>query len=149
MKTKFKLMLFALAVLLLLPTSQVAAAENAAELIFDDTNRYRARSGARALRLDTELCYAAQLKADDMARSGRFSHTSAVYGTPCELLEICGVDYTCVGENIAHGFDDACGALEAWMGAEGHRQNILNSVFTRMGVGYNAQHGIYVQLFAD
>lgn len=149
MKTKFKLMFFALAVLLLLPTLQAAAAENAVELIFDGTNRYRARNSARALRLDTELCYAAQLKADDMARTGRFSHTSAVYGTPCELLELCGVDYTCVGENIAHGFGDAYGALEAWMGAEGHRQNILNGLFTRMGVGYNAEQGIYVQLFAD
>lgn len=149
MKTNFKLMLFVLVVLLLLPTSQAAATNYAVEVIFNGTNRYRGESGARALRLDTELCYAAQLKADDMARSGRYSHTSVVYGTPCELLELCGVKYTCVGENIAHGFDGAYGALEAWIGAEGHRQNILNSVFTRMGVGYNIEHGIYVQLFTD
>lgn len=149
MKTKFKLMLFALAVFLLLPVPQAAATESATDLIFGGTNRYRAASGVGALRLDTALCRAAQLKADDIARTGRFSHTSATYGTPCELLELCGVDYACVGENIAHGFGDAFGALEAWMGAEGHRQNILNSVFTRMGVGYNAEQGIYVQLFAD
>lgn len=148
MKTKIKFMLFALAVLLLLPVTQ-AAAESVAEQLVGATNRCRAESGVAALRLDTALCRAAQLKADDMARSGCFSHTSAVYGTPGDLLELCGVDYTCVGENIAYGFDGAADVLKAWMGAAGHRQNLLNSVFSRTGVGYNAESGIYVQLFSD
>ena len=43
-----------------------------------------------------------------------------------------------LGENIAYnqGFDDPSGfAVERWMGSSMHRANILNSQFTRSGIG--------------
>jgi uncharacterized protein YkwD len=47
-----------------------------------------------------------------------------------------------VGENIAVGFDSPRALVSAWMHSEGHRANILNPHFHRIGVsGWRATNG--------
>lgn len=40
-----------------------------------------------------------------------------------------------VGENIAMGYVSAAVTMVGWMDSPGHRANILNPVFTHLGVG--------------
>lgn len=39
------------------------------------------------------------------------------------------------GENAAKGQADAAGVMADWMGSDGHRANVLNPKFTRIGCG--------------
>jgi putative cell wall-binding protein len=54
------------------------------------------------------------------------------------------------GENIAYGYGTADAVMEAWMNSPGHRANILNSGFTRIGIGHasTAKGPMWVQIFA-
>ena len=63
-------------------------------------------------------------------------------------------DYKCTlcGENIAAGQGDPKDVVEAWMNSPGHRANIMNNDFKKIGVGYSegGEYGKYwAQLFAD
>lgn len=40
-----------------------------------------------------------------------------------------------VGENIAYGYPTAGAVVKAWMNSPGHRANILNRRFTKIGLG--------------
>jgi hypothetical protein len=44
--------------------------------------------------------------------------------------------YTWLGENIAWGYTTPQGVMNGWMNSQGHRNNILNSEFWEIGVGY-------------
>ena len=58
-----------------------------------------------------------------------------------------GVFYFSAGENIAQGFYSPEVVMDAWMNSEGHRANILNSSYTHLIVGYDANTNSWVQLF--
>lgn len=111
------------------------------------TNQYRASYGLKALSLDSAVTKVAQEKANDMARNNYFSHTSPTYGSPFQMLKSFGVSYRAAGENIAKGYSGAKSVVEGWMNSEGHRANILNSSFTKLGVGYNSSGNYWVQIF--
>ena len=59
----------------------------------------------------------------------------------CEA-EALGLDYYYIGENIAAGQTSPERVMTAWMNSEGHRANILNASFTRLGVGGYADGGL-------
>lgn len=120
-----------------------------ASSVLELTNNYRAQNGVKALTLDSELCRVAQAKADDMAKNGYFSHTSPTYGSPSNMLTSFGVSYRYMGENIAKGYTDARSVMNGWMNSQGHRENILNASFGKLGVGYNATAKTWVQIFTD
>ena len=52
------------------------------------------------------------------------------------VLDEVGVSYTDFGENIAFGQWSAEDAVAAWISSDGHRANMLNPYFVRMGFGY-------------
>ena len=63
-------------------------------------------------------------------------------------------DYKCTlcGENIAAGQGEPKDVVEAWMNSPGHRDNIMNKDFKKIGIGYceGGEYGAYwAQLFAD
>ena len=60
------------------------------------------------------------------------------------------VSYRSAGENIAWGQKTPEQVMEAWMNSDGHRANILNAKFTKIGVGQYrdaAGRNYWVQLF--
>lgn len=99
-------------------------------------NVERQKNGLSALELDTELSKVARLKSQDMATKGYFNHTSPTYGSPFDMMKQFGIKYSTAGENIAMGQPTAEAVVKAWMNSEGHRANILNKNFTKIGVGY-------------
>ncbi|MBC7104585.1 MAG: sporulation protein [Firmicutes bacterium] len=112
-------------------------------------NQARARSGLAPLTADPELVRLARLKARDMIARGYFGHQSPTYGSPFDMLRAAGVSYRYAGENLA-GAPDVESAHANLMASPGHRANILNPNYTRVGIGVvdGGPYGkIFVQLF--
>lgn len=113
-------------------------------------NKERNKVGLPSLKLDSQLNNLAQMKAEDMAKKGYLSHNSPTYGSAFDMMKEYGVSYKTAGENIAKGQKSSDSVMRAWMNSSGHRANILNSGYTRLGVGYatDAKGNTYwVQMF--
>lgn len=110
-------------------------------------NEIRAQNGLKKLTADWELSRVARYKSQDMKDNKYFSHTSPVYGTPYQMMKSFGITYRSAGENIAMGQRTPQTVVNAWMNSAGHRKNILNSSFTRIGVGYVADGNYWTQMF--
>lgn len=81
------------------------------------------------------LTNAAQAKASDMAYKGYFSHTGPDGKTPWQWISESGYAYQYAGENLAVRFIDSQDVVNAWMQSPTHRENIVKSVYTNIGVG--------------
>ena len=110
-------------------------------------NAERAKYGLSALTLSENLCNKARIKSQDMADRNYFSHNSPTYGTPFEMMQSFGISYRAAGENIAQGYSTPRAVVTAWMNSEGHRENILSSKYTHIGVGYTADGNHWTQWF--
>jgi uncharacterized YkwD family protein/spore coat assembly protein SafA len=110
-------------------------------------NAERAKYGLPALKMDWELSRVARYKSQDMRDRGYFSHTSPTYGSPFDMMKKFGLSYRYAGENIAKGFSTPSAVVKGWMNSEGHRANILNKNFTKIGVGYVADGNYWTQMF--
>ena len=113
------------------------------------TNSARSQNGYAALVEDGALSEAAAVRAREIARS--FSHTRPSGASFSSALSESGVRYLRAGENIASGQKSASEVVNAWMNSPGHRANILNSSYSRIGsASVNINGTLYwVQLFAD
>ena len=110
-------------------------------------NEIRVKNGLSKLTADWELSRVARFKSQDMKDNKYFSHTSPVYGSPFEMIKNFGISYKSAGENIAKGQSTPQNVVNAWMNSSGHRANILNSSYTRIGVGYVADGNYWTQMF--
>jgi len=106
------------------------------------TNVERSKAGCGALTVDARLTTAAQAHTVDMAQKNYFSHTSLDGRTFADRIRATGFPASLIGENIAAGGTTAAQTVEMWMNSAGHRANILNCSYTRIGVGY-AEGGSY------
>ncbi len=110
-------------------------------------NAERAKYGLSALKVDSRVQQAAQVRAKETVQS--FSHTRPNGASFSTALTEAGVSYTRSGENIAYGQSTPQQVVQAWMNSSGHRANILNENFTTIGVGYTVSGGTayWAQLF--
>ena len=89
------------------------------------TNQQRKRYGLAPLKIDVELVKSARHHAAWMTRNRRLQHTSRP-----------------VAENIAMGYPSSQSVVQGWMNSSGHRANILNRYYTRIGVAaYQTSNG--------
>lgn len=131
----------------------LASVEQGAVIAF--TNDDRAQYLLPGLRESAALDAAAQAKARDMADKGYFSHVGPDGAEPWKWIEEAGYGYTYAGENLAVHFSDSSEVVDAWMASPSHRQNILASEYSDIGVGI--ANGLYkgepatfvVQFFAS
>lgn len=107
-------------------------------------NAERANANIAPLVLDQKLCQGAYLKSRDMAVNNYFSHTSPTYGSPFEMMRSQGITYRTAGENIAKNIS-VKGAHTAFMNSAGHKANILNKGFGKIGLGFY-QEGQYLYI---
>lgn len=98
-------------------------------------NTARAQANLSPLTLDSRLCNGAYLKSQDMAVNGYFSHISPTYGSPFDMMKNLGITYRTAAENIARN-SSVLAAHNAFMNSSGHRANILNPAFTKIGLGF-------------
>ena len=111
------------------------------------TNVERAKYGLKPLTEDWELSRVARYKSQDMHDRRYFDHNSPTYGTPFQMMKAFGLSYRSAGENIAMGYRTPQSVVTGWMNSSGHRANILNSSYTRIGVGYVADGNYWTQQF--
>ncbi|MBQ8545349.1 MAG: SafA/ExsA family spore coat assembly protein [Clostridia bacterium] len=110
-------------------------------------NVERSKQGLAPLTSDWQLSRVARYKSQDMKDNGYFSHTSPTYGSPFEMMKSFGISYRTAGENIAKGQRTPSEVVNAWMNSSGHRANILNKSFTKIGVGYVSSGHYWTQMF--
>lgn len=110
-------------------------------------NVERAKAGLKALTEDWELSRVARYKSQDMHDLRYFSHTSPTYGSPFDMMKAFGIRYRTAGENIAMGYRTPAAVVQGWMNSPGHRANILNASYTKIGVGYVAGGNYWTQHF--
>lgn len=111
-------------------------------------NEIRAEVGVAPLTLDTTLCQAASMRALEMDYANKLSHTRPD-GSDCfTALDFYGVSYSAAGENIAMGYSSPTKVVEGWKNSPTHYENMINSNFTKLGVGYSNMNAHYwAQLF--
>ncbi|GGO71151.1 CAP domain-containing protein [Nocardioides deserti] len=118
------------AALLVVPAPAQAAtpAQDYARAAVKATNKVRANRDRATLRVDRCLRKAAVRQAKVMAGKSNIFHQ--VLGP---LLDGCAL--TVVGENVAYGFASGTEVVKTgWMKSPGHRRNILDKRFTRVGI---------------
>jgi len=93
--------------------------------VIERTNAQRRQFGLRPLQVDLRLVHSARRHTAWMSRSRNLQHTTAP-----------------VGENIAMGQRSSSEVVTSWMNSPGHRQNILNTGYSKIGVAaYTASDG--------
>lgn len=110
-------------------------------------NVERSKQGLKSLESDWQLSRVARYKSQDMKDKGYFSHTSPTYGSPFDMMKNFGISYRIAGENIAKGQKTPSEVVNAWMNSSGHRANILNKSFAKIGVGYVSNGHYWTQMF--
>ncbi|MCJ7755084.1 MAG: CvpA family protein [Thermoanaerobaculales bacterium] len=108
--------------------------EKAAMEIFELVNRSRIEEGLDPLAWSAPLAVIGDAHATDMYVEGYFGHTSPTTGTVADRMANAGIPYSIVGENLALAAT-ARTVHDGLMGSPGHRANILESGFTRVGIG--------------
>jgi uncharacterized protein YkwD len=106
--------------------------------LFNDINSERANAGESALAADGCVTYVAELRSNDMATRNYFSHTSPDGTGAFDLLDAYGIPHGWAGENLARNNypDDqsVAVAIRDLMASQGHRDNILSTNYTALGV---------------
>lgn len=97
-------------------------------------NQERAKAGLSPVTADASIEAAALVRAKETEIS--FSHTRPDGSSFSTALVQQGVRFYGAGENIAWGQKTPEQVMNGWMNSEGHRANILNAKFTKIGVGY-------------
>lgn len=114
-------------------------------------NNARKTQGLNALQSDSNLRQAALLHAKDMFKRGYFSHYTPEGYTPFDRLELQSIKYTTAAENLAYAPEVEL-AFSGLMKSPGHKKNILDPNFKKIGVGVldGGSYGkMFVQEFTD
>lgn len=127
-------------------------AEVLPSVLVDLTNSDRSLNSASSLTVNDKLTLAAQLKANDMASKGYFSHTTPEGFEPWVWLDKAGYSYAYAGENLAVNFFDSADVEKAWMNSPTHKQNLVKPEYTEVGIAmakgkYKNQDTIFVVQF--
>ena len=120
--------------------------------VLELVNIQRANNGLSKLTLDTALSDVARAHSIDMANNNYFAHENLSGQTPFDRLKAAGIKYSYAGENIAAGQTTPEAVVNAWMNSSGHRANILNANFKKLGVGYyngGAKRHYWTQVFTS
>lgn len=103
-------------------------------------NQERAKAGLSALTTNSTLKAAADVRAQEIVQS--FSHTRPNGSSFSSVLQEHGISYRAAGENIAYGQRTPQEVVTAWMNSPGHRANILNTNFGKVGIGVYQKNGV-------
>ncbi len=117
----------------------------------DLVNERRSQHNAGPVTCDAKAGRAAAIHAEDLCRHGRFSHTGSDGSSMVDRARRIDLKFRTLAENIAKGQQTADAVVREWMNSRGHRKNILNDDFDRVGIAKircpNDQP-IWVQVFA-
>lgn len=119
-----------------------------AEQVVQLVNEERTKVGLGEVTLDEAIASAAEIRAKEIEIS--FSHIRPDGRSFSSVLTDNGIKFKGSGENIAWGQKTPEEVMNAWMNSDGHRANILNPNYKKLGVGvYQNSRGriFWTQLF--
>ncbi|EHJ00845.1 SCP-like extracellular [Clostridium sp. DL-VIII] len=119
---------------------QAAAEQKILELM----NQKRSEAGIKPLTIDNTLVQVARYKSNDMIQNNFFDHTNPDGTKWTNWLQTIGYKYTTSGENIAYNTSDAAQLFDQWWNSEGHRENMMNPSYTKVGIGVIYGNGKYM-----
>jgi uncharacterized protein YkwD len=102
--------------------------------MLDMVNKERTKQGLQPLKPDPELTNVGRTHSKDMFARGYFAHVNPEGKDPFDRMKEAHVNFYAAGENLA-----LAQTLEIahtnLMNSPGHRENILNPSFGRLGIG--------------
>jgi uncharacterized protein YkwD/uncharacterized membrane protein required for colicin V production len=128
-------------------TLTLAPDPDAEQAMLKLVNDERIAQGLRPLELDPRLVPVARQHSEEMFRMKYFGHQSPVNGSPFDRLAAAKISYSRAGENLAYAHSVAI-AHRGLMDSQGHRENILRTEFTRIGIGVLTA-GSYGRMFTQ
>lgn len=105
--------------------------------IVDRTNTLRKENGIAALTTSDKLMQAAQVRADEMAASGAYSHTrpdGRKYTTVTDCKYV-GENIQLIGEWQMPNTSLPAAAVDGWQNSTAHLENMLNTRYGEIGIG--------------
>ena len=105
--------------------------------IVDRTNALRKENGIAALTANDKLMQAAQVRADEMAASGAYSHTrpdGRKYTTVTDCKYV-GENIQLIGEWQMSNTSLPAAAVDGWQNSTAHLKNMLNTRYGEIGIG--------------
>jgi uncharacterized protein YkwD len=97
-------------------------------------NKARIKEGLKPLKADPELTLVARAQSQDMFVRGYFAHVNPDGKDPFERMKAANITFRAAGENLALAQTLPI-AHTNLMNSPGHRANILNPSFGRVGIG--------------
>lgn len=110
-------------------------------------NKERVNRGIAPLVWNEGLANVGRAHSKDMFERGYFSHYSPEGRDVGDRLEEAGIDYSFAGENLALA-PNVDRANTGLINSEGHRRNILDPAFKKLGIGA-IDGGIYGKMFTQ
>jgi uncharacterized protein YkwD/uncharacterized membrane protein required for colicin V production len=114
-------------------------------------NSERAKVGVKPLSMDATIVTVARAHSRDMFLRKYFSHIAPDGTDPLQRMEAGNVTFEMVGENIAYA-PDLDSAHTGLMNSPGHKRNILDPQYSRIGIGIittESYGSMFTQNFAD
>jgi uncharacterized protein YkwD len=125
----------------------LAVDEATEERMLELINRERLAAGVPPVVIDRELTEVARLHSRDMWERGFFAHNNPDGESPFDRMREGRISFLIAGENIA--LAPALGlAHRGLMNSPGHRENILDPRFGRVGIGV-IDGGAYGKMFTQ
>jgi uncharacterized protein YkwD len=97
-------------------------------------NKERAKAGLKPLKADPELTFVARAQSQDMLKRGYFAHINPEGRDPFDRMRAANISFRAAGENLALAQSLEI-AHKNLMNSPGHRANILNPSYGRLGIG--------------
>jgi uncharacterized protein YkwD len=120
---------------------------DAEEQMLTTVNREREANGLQPVIMDMQLRKLARSHSLDMFQRGYFSHYTPDGLSPFDRMNAANIEYTYAGENLALAPSTDL-AMQGLMNSPGHRANILNPNFNKIGIGA-IDGGIYGIMFSQ
>lgn len=105
----------------------------------------QSKSPTTAVRWNTKLAAAAYRHAKDMSDNNFFAHKGSNGSKIGKRVTNVGYDWQAVSENIAKGQRSMEEVMTAWKNSPGHCKNMMNPIYTEMGMARVGN--VWVQVF--
>lgn len=125
-------------ILHLIPSTGVRVLGYAANIspteVINLTNQERINGGLAALNINERLNQAARAKGEHMLANDYWAHVAPDGTEPWYFFSQAGYEYRYAGENLARDFSNPSSAVAAWMASPSHRENLMSSRYSEMGI---------------
>lgn len=128
-------------------TIEVTTDRASEQKMLDLLNAERAKVGLGILVWDERLAEVARTHSRDMFARGYFAHEDPDGNSPFDRMNTAGITYEAAGENLAYAANVSL-AHNGLMRSPGHRANILEAEFGKVGIGV-IDGGIYGKMFTQ